>query len=221
MPASTFPHQPASGNDLARIQLRSSSHAQRLATDLARSASIFHLCASNLEGCIVNHTHLLQGFDLAPGGTARRKQTLLPLSNPRTWNERFGPDAPSSLMVEAPPSQFNDPNKMLSQVGPILANMPEKQAVPAAFAIARAIRQERPVVAGARGLHPAGQSLSDHPLAAESCRWLLRHDASSEARRRYETQSVLGADAVKAGRRRWLRPTGNSSHRSHERRSNS
>jgi hypothetical protein len=144
----------------------------------------YRLIASNVEGA-AGHVNLLQGFDLAPGGTARRKQTLLPLSNPEF--ERIARARRNmELMAEAPPSPLNDPNKMLGQIGPMLEKMPESQAVPAAFTIAKQLAKNGQWSMAREAFIALVKRYPSHPLAAEACRWLIRHDASSESRRRYE-----------------------------------
>jgi photosystem II stability/assembly factor-like uncharacterized protein len=156
----------------------------------------FHLAVSSLDGAAA-HLNLMQGFDLAPGGTARRRQTLLPLSDPeldRVVRARRNLER----LAEAPPSPLNDPNKLLGQIEPILVSMPEKQAVPAAFTIAQQLAKKGQWSLAREAFIALVKRYPAHPLAAESCRWLIRHDASSEARRRYElnqywvlTQSTL------------------------------
>ncbi len=148
------------------------------------SAQFFRLLGSNMEGA-ANHLQLMQGFDLAPGGTARRKLSLLPLSDPdleRAVRSRRNME----LMAESPATPLTDPNKMLGQIGPVLANLPENQAAPAAFTIAQQFAKNGQWSMARESFIALVNRYPTHPLAAEACRWLIRHDASSEARRRYE-----------------------------------
>ncbi len=127
---------------------------------------------------------LMDGITLAPGGEARRKlATAAPLSDA----ERHALQARRNLQALADlPGGLSDANKLLAQIGPVLKELPDDQGAPAAFAVANqyarlgqwALAKEVFLLMVDR--YPA------HPLSADACRWLIRHSASSEARRRQE-----------------------------------
>jgi photosystem II stability/assembly factor-like uncharacterized protein len=180
--------------DLTRISQRLETTIRDFASESATYISAtqpslpliqkYRLLASGIEGAAA-HVNLLQGFDLAPGGTARRRQTLLPLTSPeldRIVRARRNME----LMAEAPASPLNDPNRMLGQIGPMLEKMPESQAAPAAFTIGKQLAKNGQWSMAREVFLALVKRYPSHPLSAEACRWLIRHDGSSEARRRYE-----------------------------------
>ncbi len=144
----------------------------------------YHLLDSRIPGA-ANHRNLLQGVELASGGVARRKQAAI---------EELAPEVEKAIrtrrnlqaLVETPATELTDPNRILAQVGPMLAALPEDQAANAAFAVAdQYVRLGQWPLAREIFLlmvdrYPA------HPKSADACRWLIRHNTSSEARRRHE-----------------------------------
>jgi photosystem II stability/assembly factor-like uncharacterized protein len=149
----------------------------------------FRLLASRLQGAS-SHQHLMQGIELAAGGLARRP--AVPLSEPppellKALRQRTHLLA----LVEAPLSALTGPDKVLSQVGPMLAELPDEVAVRAAHAVASEyVRRGQWALARETFLllidrYPA------HPLALDACRWVIRHNSSSEARRRHELGQFL------------------------------
>src|SRR5204862_165500 len=89
------------------------------------------------------------------------------------------------------PSAFPEQLKVLGELGPMLAELPDDQGAPAAHAVARHYARM-----GQWGLaREAFLLLVDrypaHPLAADACRWLVQHNSSSEARRRHELGQFL------------------------------
>ena len=90
---------------------------------------------------------------------------------------------------------------LLTQLTPMLTKLPEDQAAHLAFRVATTCARQgewdlaREVYVLLVDRCPA------HPLAAEACRWLLRHNTSSEARRRTELKQftlVRGTDVIEA-----------------------
>ncbi len=144
----------------------------------------YRLLDSRIAGA-ANHQDLMQGVDLTPGGVARR--ALAPLTELSAEAEKgIRTRRNIQAMAEAPASGLTDPQKLLGLVGSALANLPEEQAAPAAFAVASHYAR-----AGqwwiARELYLLlVDRYSAHPSAADAYRWLIRHNTSSEARRRHE-----------------------------------
>src|SRR5207249_2760403 len=86
----------------------------------------------------------------------------------------------------APAGGLTDPNRLLAQVGPMLAGLPDDRGAAATFALANQyVRAGQWPLARELFLLTASRYPA-HPLAIDACRWLIRHSASSEARRRHE-----------------------------------
>ena len=135
-----------------------------------------------IEGS-ADHTQLMQGVDLTPGGEARRSVVDHAVSPDelRVIRSRLNLRAMADH-----PSELVKPEQLLTQIGPMLADMPDEQAGRAAHAAAmQYVRIGQWSLAREAFLlmidrYPA------HPLSVEAYRWLMRHNCSSEVRRRYE-----------------------------------
>jgi photosystem II stability/assembly factor-like uncharacterized protein len=149
----------------------------------------FKLLAAHLPDA-ARHRDLMEGIDLPPGGLARR--ALADAGElPAELGKAIRQCTALKALSETPAGPLNDPNRLLSQVGPMLEHVPDDMAASTAFGIA-----QRYVRMGQWGLarevflllverYPA------HPLAMESYRWLIRHNSSSEARHRHELGQFL------------------------------
>jgi photosystem II stability/assembly factor-like uncharacterized protein len=151
----------------------------------------FRLLASRVEAA-GTHQRLMQGIELAPGGLARR--SLMPQTEP-------SPELVKALrqrthllaLAEAPANALTGPEKMLAQVGPMLAALPEDAAARAAHAVAcEFVRRGQWALAREIFLLLIDH-YPTHPLTLDACRWLVCHNASSEARRRHELGQFLVA----------------------------
>jgi photosystem II stability/assembly factor-like uncharacterized protein len=156
----------------------------------------YHLLESRIAGATA-HRSLVQGVDLASGGEARRKQ---PLSQPLSTELTHALQTRRNLqaLVEQPPSELTDPNRILGQIGPTLASMPDEQAAQAAFAVADQYVRLGQWSAARESFLLLMDRYPTHPLSVEAARWLIRHNTSGEARRRHElgqfwavTQTVM------------------------------
>jgi photosystem II stability/assembly factor-like uncharacterized protein len=157
----------------------------------------FRLLAAHTKDA-ARHRELMQGVDLPAGGLARRA-----LSDSDEMSEELiqaiRQRATLKALSETPPSPLNDPNRLLSQVGPMLAKMPDDMAATTAFAVAnRYVRMgqwslAREVFVLLIDRYPT------HPLAMESYRWLIRHNSSTEARHRHELGQFVVVEAVHHG----------------------
>jgi photosystem II stability/assembly factor-like uncharacterized protein len=173
------PHLGATAGDFARP-------AAGLLADAPYSLPkqrFFHLLESWLAGA-AGHRHLMQGIELAPGGVARRKQATACLS----------PDLEKALqarrnleaLAEQPAGGLADPNRLLAQIGPMLAGLPDDQGAATTFALATQYMHtgqwslSRELFLQLVSRYPA------HPLAVDAYRWLIHYSASGEARRRHE-----------------------------------
>jgi photosystem II stability/assembly factor-like uncharacterized protein len=91
---------------------------------------------------------------------------------------------------------LEDREALKSRLDPMLTKLPDDHAALALSSIAaESLRRGRWDLA-----HAANSMLVDryptHPLSAAACRWLIRHDTSSEVRRRYELKHTTRASDV-------------------------
>jgi photosystem II stability/assembly factor-like uncharacterized protein len=144
----------------------------------------FHLLESKLAGAS-KHRDLMTGVDLAPGGAARRKQDALATLSPET-EKAIRTRRYLETVAESPAGGVTDPGRLLAQVGKMLGNMTEHHAARAASQIAQSyVRLGQWELAREIYLMLVDRYPTD-PLAIDALRWLIRHNASSEARRRQE-----------------------------------
>jgi photosystem II stability/assembly factor-like uncharacterized protein len=144
----------------------------------------YRLLESRLDGA-ESHRDLMDGITLAPEGVARR---AIKASGPQDAEMLKTLRARRNLqsLAEAPANDLADPSKLLAQVGPTFKGLPEDQGAPAAFTVGSHFARlgqwhlAREVFLLMVDRYPT------HPLSADACRWLIRHNSSSEARRRQE-----------------------------------
>jgi photosystem II stability/assembly factor-like uncharacterized protein len=157
----------------------------------------FKLLADHLPGA-VGHRELMQGISLATGGLARRS---LPSA------EELSPAAIKAIrtranlwsIADAPATELTSPERLLAQIGPALAEMPDNAGARVAVGLAK-LYAEKGQWALAREAHALMiERYPTHPLAIESYRWLLMHQSSSEARRRHEQGQFVIVEHVAAG----------------------
>jgi photosystem II stability/assembly factor-like uncharacterized protein len=150
----------------------------------------YHLLASRTPGAETQRG-LLDGLPpLAAGGLARR---TLPEKKEMAPEVLKGLQARRNLQAisEQPENALGSPEKLLSQIGPMLEGLPDHQAAPAAFAVANQyVRQGQWALAREAFLLMV-ERYPNHPLTADACRWLIRYGSSSEARRRHELKQFV------------------------------
>lgn len=154
------------------------------APEVLPAQRFYALLDGRLDGA-ADHKSLMQGVTLAPRGEARRdlgEVAALPPEVQKAIQTRRNLQA----LADMPSGGLADPNRLLAQIAPAIDAMPADQGAPAAFALAGRYARAgqwslaREVYGLVLERYPA------HPLAAEACRWLVRHSASGEARRRLE-----------------------------------
>jgi photosystem II stability/assembly factor-like uncharacterized protein len=138
---------------------------------------------------------LLDGLPVPAEGVARR--ALPPVSEP-TAEEEKALRARRTLeqLADAPADPLSDAGRLLAQVQPVLEHLPPDQGATAAFGLANQFARA--------GNWPQAQQLfllmADRypadPLTADAYRWLIRHNTSSEVRRRYELGQFVGKRQV-------------------------
>src|SRR5207244_3638754 len=89
-------------------------------------------------------------------------------------------------MAQKPADKLTSPEQLLAQMQPMLAQLPEDQAPSAAAAIAGHYAQMGQWSVAREIYRLLADRYPAHPLAIDAYRWLVRHDTSSEARRRRE-----------------------------------
>jgi photosystem II stability/assembly factor-like uncharacterized protein len=149
----------------------------------------FVLLKSRLPGA-AGHRDLMQGVELAPGGVARRPLAAITEQAPEAVKV-IRRRVHLMALSESPGGGLGGPEKLLGQIGPMLADLPEDQGARAADAVAwQYVRQGQWALARETFLLLADRYPA-HPLALDACRWLVRHNSSSEARRRHELGQFL------------------------------
>lgn len=148
------------------------------------SAGCYRLLDARIDGAD-NHRDLMTGVVLAHSGVARRQ---LPAIAEPDSNALKSARAARNLraLAEGRAAGLTDPAKLLGHIGTGLEGLPEGQGAAAVLAVAEAYARRgqwpfaREVYLLMADRYPA------HPLTAQAYRWLVRHNASSEARRRQE-----------------------------------
>jgi hypothetical protein len=158
----------------------------------------YRLLADRLPGSAA-HRDLMQGVSLAPGGLARRK--LPAVDEPagamlRAVRQR----ANLRALAETPAEQLTNPERLLAQIGPMLADMPDHQAAPAAFSVATNYARNGQWTLAREAFQLLADRYPTHPLALDAYRWLIQHNSSSEARRRHETGQFIEIRTIAQGR---------------------
>jgi photosystem II stability/assembly factor-like uncharacterized protein len=149
----------------------------------------YRLLGDHVAGA-AGHRDLMQGVSLAPGGLARR--TLPAAAEPSAAAVKAAQQrATLRNMAELPASKLTDPDRLLSQIGPMLADMPVDQAAPTAYAVANQFVRAGQWTLARETFLLLVERYPTHPLAIEGYRWLVRHNSSSEARRRHELGQFL------------------------------
>jgi photosystem II stability/assembly factor-like uncharacterized protein len=149
----------------------------------------YHLLDSKLAAA-ANQRNLMDGTALAPGGTARRKLGVAADLKPEVVKALRARRAFDRLTQE-PAACLADPSTTLAQIGPTLAALPEDQAANAAFAIASQYARQGQWTLARETFILLVDRYPTHPRAADGYRWLIRHNTSSEARRRQELGQFL------------------------------
>lgn len=135
------------------------------------------------------HAHWLDNLN-SQVEEARRKvvQEELPTAVRQALNER------RNLVLLA--EKLQDADKVLGVIDPLLAKLSEEQAAPAAFAIANHYARRGQWQLAREAFLLMVDRFPAHPLSADAYRWLIRHNSSSEARRRNELEQVLSVKHV-------------------------
>jgi photosystem II stability/assembly factor-like uncharacterized protein len=192
-------------HDLTTVSARLGSTVREFATapflllgaDTPPAQRSWKLLADRLEGA-AGHRDLMQGIVLAPGGFARR---MLPAV------EDLSPDLLKAVrqranlwaIAEAPASTLTSPDRLLAQIGPTLADMPQDVGARVVHSLAGQYARKGQWALARETFFLLVERYPTHPLAIEGYRWLLMHNSSSEARRRHELGQFLIVGEFQAG----------------------
>jgi photosystem II stability/assembly factor-like uncharacterized protein len=157
----------------------------------------FRLLAAHIKGA-TGHRELMQGVDLPAGGLARRAHAEAE-ETPEDLVKAIRQRTTLAALSETPAGPLNDPNRLLANIGPMLAAMPDDMAAASAFAVANRYIQMGQWSLAREVFLLLIERYPVHPLAMESYRWLIRHNSSSEARHRHELGQFLVVESEQHG----------------------
>ncbi len=157
----------------------------------------YKLLDDHLPGA-AGHLQLMQGISLVPGGLARRALPPAAELSPAAI-KAVHTRANLWAIADAPATELTSPERLLAQIGPALADMPDDAGARVAVGLARlyAAKGQWDLAREAHALMI--ERYPTHPLAIESYRWLIMHQSSSEARRRHEQGQFVVVEHVTAG----------------------
>jgi photosystem II stability/assembly factor-like uncharacterized protein/tetratricopeptide (TPR) repeat protein len=157
----------------------------------------YHLLADNLPGAAA-HRGLMQGVSLAPGSAARRE--LPPLEElGEAMVKAARQRANLWAIAEAPATALTNPDRLLAQIGPTLADMPQEAGARVAHGLAWQYARRGQWALAREAFLLLVERYPTSPLAIDGYRWLVLHQASSEARRRHEAGQFLIVGGMRAG----------------------
>lgn len=139
----------------------------------------------------VNAGNLMEGVALAHGGDARRR-----LIETKELAADIQKAFRTRRTLEAVAANPKDAAKSLSQIGSMLAALPEDQGAAAAFALAHQYARLGQWPLARETFLMMVDHYPTHPLSVGAYRWLIQHISSSEARRRHEKEQFLLVNQV-------------------------
>jgi photosystem II stability/assembly factor-like uncharacterized protein len=149
----------------------------------------YHLLDSTLQGA-ADHRDLMEGVALSPQGVARR-EVKAPAALEADVRKVIRARRNLQTIAETADGRLADPSKLLGQLGPVLAALPDDQGAPAVFAVASQFARLGQWEFAREAFLLMVDRYPAHPLSAAAYRWLIRHNSSSEARRRHELGQFL------------------------------
>jgi len=152
----------------------------------------YALVAHRLDGA-EKHPTLMEGIILAPGGSARRKETGRAIDPTMMEDKKNAVEARRRLeaMLTIGDPEVAGADKIVGRLGIELNKMPDDIAARTAHAVATRLAHNGQWAEAREVFGLLSSRYPGHPLAIEGFRWLTRYHASSEARRRTEIQQKL------------------------------
>ncbi|OWK34710.1 YCF48-related protein [Fimbriiglobus ruber] len=147
----------------------------------------FQLIAHRLPGA-EKHTTLMQGIELAPGGTARRKKTIRPETDAISTAD-LAKNAALRRQLEAMLANteaVGGRDKALAQIAGAIVAMPDAVAARTGVALGFRLVRDGQWTSARELFALVAERYPAEPASIEAVRWLLRYHASGEVRRRIE-----------------------------------
>jgi photosystem II stability/assembly factor-like uncharacterized protein/TolA-binding protein len=165
------------------------AHAASLLGAVTPPQRYYRVLDSNIEGA-TNHKHLLEGMPpLAVGVGRRALAPLLKLDDKLV--AAIKEQRQLLILAKNPGHEMFNPNKLLGQLGPVLARLPDERGSKAAFTIASEFARQGQWQLAREAFLEMIDRYPAHPLSVDAYRWLIQHSSSSEARRRNELGQFL------------------------------
>jgi hypothetical protein len=154
---------------------------------------LFRLIDSHVPGA-ADAPRLMAGAEARAAQGARR--TLPPAEEPDPeLTQALKDKRQLQILVENADKGLAQPEQVLGQLKPVLNKLSHEQGAAAAFSLANQLaRSGRWLLAQEVFLTMVDQ-FPAHPLTAHAYRWLIQHNTSSEAQRRYEMTQYMRASA--------------------------
>ena len=163
--------------------------AQMLASMPPPNQRCYRLLASTLKDATAVK-ELTEGLTHLDVGVCRRE--LPPLEEPSAaLRDALKAQRRFQDLVKDPGNGLAGGEQLLGQLGPMLAKLPEDRGAKAAFAIANAFARQGQWPLAREAFLDMVQRYPLNPLSADAYRWLIRHNSSSEAHRRFELGQFL------------------------------
>ena len=158
-----------------------------LGTKAVPDAVHFKLVRGTLPGA-EGHKSLMDGIDLAEGGTARRKKvTLTPEDAPRLAEREKAAGVRRGLeKLVADPKAAGGLEAALVKVVTDVRTLPDDLAARTCVALGFRLVEKGQWTAARELFAVAAEQYPAHPETVEAVRWLVRYQTSGEARRRIE-----------------------------------
>jgi len=138
---------------------------------------------------------VMDGIALAPGGTARRAAPALTEAGAAAEKPLRELQALEAVVQTGVPAG-GDPGAVLARMPAVLAKLPADRAAAAALAMAEGSAQAGRWDLARETFEIIANRYPGDAAAVEACRWLVRYQASSEARRRHELRQSVATLSV-------------------------
>ncbi len=149
----------------------------------------FRLMASHADGA-EKHRSFFEGVTPPAVGEARRKPTLAEELT-REAQQALRTRASLQALTDVPIKGLSNPERVLATVGPTLSKLPDAMGAAAAHGIASQLTRQGQWYLAREAFLQMVERYPAHPLTADAFRWLIRHNSSSETRRRHELGQFL------------------------------
>ena len=151
--------------------------------------AIFRMLATTQTG---DPKNLLDGVNFGPLGVSRRNVTPVDELNPKLA-AAVKSQRQLLTLAKNPIAGLAESPQLLGQMGGLLARLPEDRAAKAGCAIAGEFARQGQWDLARDAYMEIITRYPLHPMAVDACRWLIRFNSSSEARRRKELGQFLVA----------------------------